>query len=451
MNDSPANEASPRSSRFGWARRGVAVLSGVALAFTVLLAGGGPSSASQRPSSWVSTWGTGVTGVPAREPGYPDGRIASLDDQTLRQVVHTSVGGRALALRLSNEHGTEPLRIGEVRVAVRQGTSGTAIDPATDRVVTFAGDEAVTIPAGAPYRSDPVDLDVPADADLVISMYVPERTPVTTAHCYAMQVNEIAAGNVTGARTVEPVAETAQWLFLSGVDVVRDRPRSAAVVVLGASLSDGVGTSEGANRRWPDLLSDRMRDDRRTPDLGVVNAGIAGNRLLHDPNPPAGQQAEAYAAYFGPSGLRRFGTDVLERAGAEYVIVDLGTNDLAQPSAGSAVPEETVTAAQIIAGHRQLVARAHAHGLKAYGATIAPFKGAKFGFWTEAIEIERQAVNHWIRTSGVYDGVIDIDAAVRDAADPLRLNPGYDAGDHIHLNDAGPAAVADAVPLSLFR
>lgn len=447
----------PRSSRLGWSRHGVAVLAGLALAITAIVSGVGSSSASERGldarpghGSWVATWGTGVTGVPERAPDYPDGRVSHVDDQTLRQVVHTSVGGHALALHLSNEHGDMALRIGEVRVALRQGTSGTAIDPATDRVVTFAGSEAVTIPAGAPYRSDPVDLDVPADADLVISMYLPDRTPVTTAHAHAMQVNQIATGNVTAAPTVDPVAETAQWMFLSGVDV-QARPRSAAVVALGASLTDGVGTSQGVNRRWPDLLFDRMRADGRTPDSGVVNAGIAGNRLLYDPNPPAGQDVEAYAAYFGLSALRRFGTDVLARPGVEYVIVDLGTNDLAQPSSGSAIPEEAVTAEQIISGHRQLIARAHAYGLQVYGATIAPFKGARFGFWTEEIEAERQTVNRWIRTSGEYDGVIDVDAAVRDAANPLRLNPAYDAGDHIHLNDAGTKAVAHAAPLSLFH
>jgi lysophospholipase L1-like esterase len=264
--------------------------------------------------------------------------------------------------------------------------------------------------------------------------------------------NEIAAGNVAGADAVTPVAETTQWLFLSGV-AVQARPRSASIAVLGASLSDGVGTTEGANRRWPDLLSDRMRQRRRTRNLGVLNVGIGGNRLLHDPNPSVGQAAEAYAAYFGPCGLRRFGTDVLARPGVEHVIVDLGTNDLELLSSGSAVPQETVTAEEIIAGHRQLIARAHAHGLRAYGATIAPFKGAKFGLWTDAIEAERQAVNEWIRTSGEYDAVIDVDASVRDQAHPLRLNPAYDAGDHIHLNDAGiprrgRSDTAVALPLS---
>ncbi|MFC5823544.1 SGNH/GDSL hydrolase family protein [Nonomuraea insulae] len=284
-----------------------------------------------------------MTGVPDQGPGEGDGRVTHLEDQTVRQVVHTSVGGDALTLRLSNEHGDKALRLGAVHVAA--GTGGTDIDPASDREVTFGGRRVVTLPAGARIVSDPVELDVPPDADLVVSLYLPERTEVTTVHRYALQVNAVADGDVTGDRTVTPVAAPDHWMFLSGVNV-RALPRTSAVVALGDSVSDGVATTAGANHRWPDLLSDRMRADRRTPDLGVANAGIAGNRLLHDPNPPAGQPVEAYAAYFGPSALRRFPGDVLGQAGAEHVIVLLGTNDLGQPGLSAAVAE-TVTAEQL--------------------------------------------------------------------------------------------------------
>ncbi|MBF8193537.1 SGNH/GDSL hydrolase family protein [Nonomuraea sp. K274] len=400
-------------------------------------------------ASWVSTWATGVTAVPDKAPDYPDGRITYLEDQTVRQVVHTSVGGDALTLRLSNEHGDEPLRLGAVHVAARAGTTGTDIAPATDRRVTFGGKRAVTLPAGARVVSDPVKLDVAPDADLVISLHLPERTEVSTVHQYALQVNAVADGDVTGARTVTPVAAPEQWMFLSGVNVAA-RPRTSAVVVLGDSISDGVETTIGANHRWPDLLSDRLRADRRTPDLGVANVGIAGNRLLHDPNPPAGKPAEAYAAYSGPSALRRFRGDVLDQPGTEHVIVLLGVNDLGQPGLSAPV-EEAVTAEQLIQGHLRLIARAHARGLKIYGGTVTPFKGPGFGFWNEKIEAKRQAVNRWIRTSGAYDAVIDFDAAVRDPAQPLRLRPDYDSGDHLHLNDAGAQAMATAVPLRLLR
>ncbi|MEV0622012.1 SGNH/GDSL hydrolase family protein [Nonomuraea sp. NPDC050404] len=396
-----------------------------------------PSAATVPRPRWVATWAAGMTAVP--EPA------TYLEDQTVRQVVHTSVGGDALTLRLSNEHGDGPLRLGAVHVAARAGSTGTDIDPAGDREVTFGGRQEVTVPAGARVVSDPVRLDVAPDSDLVISLYLPERTEVGTVHRYAMQVNAVADGNVAGAGTIRPVAAPSQWMFLSGVNV-RTRPRTSAVVVLGDSLSDGVATTVGANRRWPDLLSDRLR----ASGPGVANVGIAGNRLLHDPNPPAGQPAEAHAAYFGPSALRRFPGDVLGQAGARHVIVLLGANDLGQP--GSSAPvSETVTAGQLIQGHRRLIAKAHARGLKAYGGTVTPSQGARFGFWSEEIEAKRQAVNHWIRTSGAYDAVIDFDAAVRDPARPLRLRPAYDSGDHLHVNDAGAQAMAAAVPLRLFR
>ncbi|WP_345570905.1 SGNH/GDSL hydrolase family protein [Nonomuraea rosea] len=439
MTDQPFRFSS-RSSR-----RALALLGGCALLGAV-----STPAAAQSPGHgrWVGTWAAGVTAVPDRAPGYPDGRIAYVEDQTVRQVVHTSVGGDALTLRLSNEHGDEALRLGAVHVAARAGAGGTDIDPATDRTVTFGGNRAVTLAAGTRIVSDPVALDVAPDADLVISLYLPGRTEVSTVHQYALQVNAVADGDVTGARTVTPVAAPEQWMFLSGVSV-RARTRTSAVVALGDSLSDGVTTTAGANHRWPDLLSDRLRAGR-SPDLGVANVGIAGNRLLHDPNPPAGQPVEAYAAYFGPSALHRFERDVLGQPGAEHVIVLLGANDLGQP--GSSAPvAETVTAGQLIQGHRRLIARAHARGLKIYGGTVTPLKGAQFGFWSEEIEAKRQAVNRWIRTSGAYDAVIDFDAAVRDPAQPLRLRPDYDGGDHIHLNDAGAQAMAMAVPLRLLR
>lgn len=411
----------------------------------------GPGS-GDRPgrSAWVATWGTALTGVPDRSPDYPDDRIAHLANQTVRQIVRTSAGGRELTIRLSNEHGDEPLQIDEAHVAVRHGTEGTAIRPATDRTVTFGGTEAVTIPAGGRYRSDPVDLDVPADTDIVVSIYLADPTPVSTVHQYSLQTTQIAAGNATGARSVTPVAETSQWLFLSGVSV-RRRGNRSSIVTLGDSLTDGFGTTPETGQSWPEQLYNRLRADRRTPDHGIANAGIGGNRLLHDPNPPAGSPSEPYAAYFGPSALHRLETDVLTRPGIEYLIVNLGVNDLALPSSGAAPTEETVTAHQMIQGLHQLITRARAHGVTVYGATITPFKGAKFGFWSEEIEVKRQAVNEWIRSSGEYDAVIDFDAALRDEQDPECMDPAYDSGDHIHPNDAGARAMAEAVPLHQFR
>ena len=364
----------------------------------------------------------------------------------MRHVVHLSLGGDELRVRLSNEFGTEPLVIGEVRVARREGTgASTATVPGTDRRVTFSGHPSATVPAGAPLVSDPVPLRVGDGGDLVVSIYLPQRTPVTTLAAFAYQENVIANGNVTASRTVTATATVTQDLFLTGVSVHR---RSGAIVALGDSITNGANTQTNANHRWPDLLAARLRAARL--DRGVVNLGVSGNRLLHDPNPPAGSDAVGYAAYFGQSALRRFDRDVLAQPGARYLVVLIGVNDLGHP--GTTAPaSEVVSAADLIAGHRQLIARAHQAGLRAYGATILPFQGDTFGFYSPENERKRQELNAWIRRGREYDGVIDFDAVMRDPAQPLRLNPAYDSGDHLHPNDAGMAAMAAAVPLRFFR
>jgi lysophospholipase L1-like esterase len=376
----------------------------------------------------------------------PPAGPAVLENQTVRHVVHTSIGGDELRIRLTNEFGETPLRIGEVRVAVRAGSgAGTDTVPGTDRRVTFGGRGAVTVPAGSPCVSDPVPLRVSDGADLTVSIHLPGRTEVTTQFAFAFQENAVAAGNVTAARRITPTSAITAVYFLSGVSV---RTRGSAVVAFGDSITNGANTANNANHRWPDLLAARLHAARL--DRGVVNLGVAGNRLLHDPNPPAGSPAEGYAALFGQSALRRFDRDVVAQPGAEYLVVLLGVNDLGHPGT-SAPPDEVVSALDIIWGHRQLITRAHQAGLRAYGATILPFKDDTLGFYSAENERKRSAVNDWIRHGGEYDAVIDFDAAVRDPADPLRLLPAYDSGDHLHPNDAGMAAMADAVPLRLFR
>ena len=417
----------------------LALASGAAVAATVSAA---PAQAASRPGEsppWTGTWAAAPSTVP---PGPP----TVLEHQTVRHVVHVSAGGERLRIRLTNEFGDQPLVVGEVRVARRAGSgASTAIRPGTDRPVTFSGRTEVTIPAGAPLVSDPVHLHVPAGADLTVSLYLPRRTPVTTLAAFAYQDNVIAAGNVTAAAQVTPGAVVQQNLFLSGVSVAS---AAGAVVTLGDSITNGADTDANLNHRWPDLLAGRLR--AAGIDRGVVNVGVSGNRLLHDPNPPAGSDAEAYAAFFAQSALRRFDRDVLAQPGAEHLIVLLGVNDLGHP--GTAAPAaETVSAADLIAGHRQLIARAHQAGLRAHGATVLPFKDDTLGFYSAANERKRAALNHWIRTGGEYDSVVDFDAAVRDRTDPLRLAPAYDSGDHLHPNDAGMAVLAAAVPLRLFR
>jgi lysophospholipase L1-like esterase len=349
------------------------------------------------PRSWVGSWASVPTSTPATA-------TTQLRDETIRQVVHTSIAGDQLRLRLTNEFGEQPLHIGEVRVALR-----------------------------LPARTDPV-----------VSIYLPETTPVTTVHAFSYQENVLAEGNVTADRSVTAIEKLTQWYFLSGVSVRAHGRHAEAVVALGDSITDGSETTLNANHRWPDVLAQRLRG------VGVLNAGIAGNRLLHDPNPPPGSEAENYAAFFGQSALRRFDRDVLAHPGVRHVVVLLGVNDLGHPGT-TAPPSETVTAAEIVGAHRQLIARAHTAGLRVYGGTILPFKGDTLGFYSPENEAKRQAVNHWIRTSGEYDAVIDFDRVMRDPADPLRLRSEYDSGDHLHPNDAGMAAMAAAIPVRLFR
>jgi lysophospholipase L1-like esterase len=413
----------------------LALASGAAVAAAVSPAGA--ASAHGRSSGDVGTWGAPPTTIP------PTG-LLTLSDQTVRHVVHISAGGDRLRVRLTNEFGATPLRIGEVHVARRAGTGFDAA-PGTDRRVTFGGHPSALIPAGAPLVSDPVDLRVPAAADLLVSIYLPATTPVTTLFAFSYQDNAIVAGNVTAARQVTPTQTVQQVLFLSGVSV---RSSASAIVTLGDSITNGANTTADLNHRWPDLLAARLR--QAGIDRGVVNVGISGNRLLHDPNPPAGNPAVAYAAYFGQSALRRFDRDVLAQPGASDVIVLLGINDLGHPGT-SAPPSEVVSAEDLIAGHRQLIARSHQAGLRVFGGTILPFKDDTLDFWSAENEQKRQVVNHWIRTSGEYDGVIDFDRAMRAPGDPLHLNPAYDSGDHLHPNDAGMVVMAAAVPLRFFR
>ncbi|MEJ2852960.1 MULTISPECIES: SGNH/GDSL hydrolase family protein [unclassified Saccharothrix] len=401
------------------------------LAVLLLLVPAGAATASGG-RSWVGAWATSPTGVPASD-------TTAFADQTLRQVVHLSTGGREVRVRLSNEFGSQPLVIGEARVG--RGAGGSSVVPGTDRRLTFGGRGSVTVPAGVPVVSDPVPLGVTADSDLVVSVYLPVATPATTVHAFPYQDGYVASGNVTAQPTITPTGVLGKWHFLTGVSVSGGR---ATVVAFGDSITDGAETTRGANRRWPDVLARRLHGR-----LGVVNAGISGNRLLHDPNPPAGHPAEAFAEYFGESALRRFDRDVLAQPGVRHVVVLLGVNDLGHP--GTVAPvEEEVTAEDIIAAHRQLIARAHAAGLRIVGGTITPFKGDTFGFYTPEHEAARQTVNRWIRTSGEYDGVVDFDRALRDPADPQRLRAEYDSGDHLHPNDAGMVAMAGAVPLHLF-
>jgi lysophospholipase L1-like esterase len=374
---------------------------------------------------WVGTWSASPQAAPTAAP---------LNGQTVRQIVRTSVGGERLRVRLSNAYGTGPLVIGSAHVAV--STGGASIAPASDRVLKFNGSPTIMIPAGALAVSDPVKLDVPALGDLAVSIYLPGSVVPATQHSLGSQTNHISVpGDFTAATTLAG-ATTQAYYFLSGIDVRAGR-NARAIVALGDSITDGFASSVDANRRWPNRLAERLQAASRTSRVGVLNAGISGNRVLHD--------------LVGTNALARLDRDVLVQTGAKYVVVLEGINDFGIPGLFG-LSAEVVSAEQVIQGHRQIIDRARALGLKVYGGTLTPFEGTNFpGYFSAAGEAKRQAVNHWIRTSKAYDAVIDFDRVVRDPAQPTRLLPAYDSGDHLHPNDAGYRAMADSIDLGLFR
>jgi lysophospholipase L1-like esterase len=412
-----------------------------------------PPPAIAQPGShdehWVGTWGSAPAGPPLQA------QLMTFSDQTLRLIVHTSIGGSRVRIRLSNELGTTPLRIGAVHIARRQ--SGAVIVPGSDRALTFGGAESITIPPGAPVLSDPVDLEVPAVSDLAVSLYLPGQVQANTIHATAFQTNYVSLpGNFAGAAALPTDHTITSWPFLTEVDV--DAPGSGAVVAFGDSITEGANTAADANHRWPDLLALRLQTTRDLVNgaqtghaalvgvdgrLGVVNRGIGGNRLLRDP----GEKP-----LYGKAALARLDRDVMATAGAQYVIVLIGINDIGHPGLGAIPLSDTVTPQDLIAGFRRLIARAHEAGMPVYGATITPFEGTPFpGFYTPEKEAVREAVNQWIRSSDEFDAVIDFERAVRDPAHPARMLPAYDSGDHLHPSDLGMQAMANAIPLELFR
>jgi lysophospholipase L1-like esterase len=376
---------------------------------------------------WVGTW---AASPQIQMPGTAP--IAFAAQTTLRQIVHTSIGGSEVRVCLSNEIGSQPLVVGAARIALR--STGAGVVAGSDRPLTFGGRASITIAPGAPALSDPVRLDVPALSDLAISLHLPEAVTATTFHGVALQTAYVApAGADHTAAAVLPAGTTLQsWAFLTGVNVAA-RPRAAAIVALGDSITDGVQSTADANRRWTDILAQRLQARRGADDLAVLNEGINGDRLLSEGS-------------FAPNVSKRFDRDVVARAGVRYVAVLVGINDIGHSALGDG---PVLTAADLVAGYRQLIARAHEKGLVVYGATLTPMGGSRYDV-ADAEEL-RAAVNEWIRNGGEFDGVIDFDRVTRDPAQPRRLLPLYDSADHLHPNDAGYRAMGEAVPLQLFE
>jgi lysophospholipase L1-like esterase len=429
----------------------------------ILLVGLTASSQSQNKHKsserWVSTWataqqlapatfpGAGRGGSPAQEPPrpqsapqqQPDGRSspsitfsapAALEDQTVRMVVHTSLGGRRIRVNLSNGQGMPLVHIDSAHIAIHKG--GGAIVFGTDRTITFNGKPSCVLLPGVLMVSDPIDMEVPPFSDLAISLYVPHRTDSPANHMLGMHTAYISKGNATGKEVMPEPTIMFAYLWLAGIDVLA--PENAfTIVALGDSITDGYATTLDANRAWPALLAKRLNSSKDLQHIAVVNQGISGNQVLRDG--------------FGISALARFDRDVLSIAGVKWVILLEGINDI--NIRGRVDGPDAVTSEDLIAGYRQIIERSHTHGIRVVGATLTPEEGVPT--MSERGEQIRQTVNQWIRTSGLFDAVVDFDAVIRDSSRPIRVRPEFDPGDHIHPNDTGNQAMADAFDLKLFQ
>lgn len=401
----------------------------IVFAFTLAVLPVAPVFAKAPATAWVPTW------YASPEPaGTPDAKIS---DKTLRQIVRVSAGGTSVRLRLSNAYGATPLKLEDIHVAKRM--NGSRIDTATDQTVTFNGHNGVTVAPGAYVLSDPLAMKVAADSDLAVSFYVPGETPLATVHDIQRGALYVADGRASSTaelpeiKTDIGIGNAFPWLAeieVSGTD-------TQAIITFGDSITDGYGITPDQGRTWPELLSRRLYE--AGIPLSVVNAGLSGNRLLHH-----GQWAR-----FGDGGLARFDRDVLAQPNVSAVIVLIGINDLGHAQ-GPGSPEY-VSAEDLIDGLSQTAARAHERGLKIYAATLTPFIGTVFeGYYSDEKESRRQTINAWIRHQTVFDGIIDFDKAVETPDAPGHLRPDYDVGDHLHPNDAGAAAMAEAIPLGFF-
>ncbi len=401
-------------------------------AIIVAFAGAAMAMAARVAPAWVPTW------TAAMQPPFPR-KPERFEDETVRLFVRTSVGGERVRLVLSNRFGKTPLRIGALRIA-RAGDD-LRIAPATDRRVTFGGQGATTIAPGRTATSDPIDLSVPSGTRLAVSIYFPERTPVSTTHVLALQTGLVARGNRVADFPITPDRSISDRPFLAAVEVTGDPAR--AVYVLGDSGVDGDGSTEESDHRWTDYLAAHYSGGDRGRPVAVLNLGLIGNRMLRD--------SPGVAPYFtslGEAALRRFDREVPAAARGSCLVVRLGLNDI---GFGGIYPagSRPVAARELIAGYRALVLAAHRRGMRVVGTTITPFEGDETpGYYTPAKDRVREQVNRWMRSAGAFDGLADLDRVLRDPDHPSRLLPRYDSGDHLHVNDQGYKVSAEATDLS---
>jgi lysophospholipase L1-like esterase len=414
------------------------------LACAALLLAGQVPARAQAAEHWVGSWAA------APQPAFP-GPQERYTGRTLRLVVHASIGGERWRIRLSNTYGKTPLRIAGAHLARRR--HGADIDPDSDRPLTFGGHPGVVIAPGATVTSDPVQLTMLPLSDLAVSLHARGTLVADTTHSLAQQTSYVTRVPVDAlaAAHFPRAKEIGDWPFLTGVEVdAADAADASAIVAFGDSWIDGDGSTPDANARWTDALAARLqRAGGACARVAVLNEGLIGNRLLHGSPEHVMTKAPDFGRALGESGLARFDRDVLQQAGAKVVVIHLGTNDLGL-AGGVAPASELPSLEAFVAAYRELVERAHRAGLRAIGTTLTPVEGvtALPGYDTPDKEALRQRVNEWIRNSGTFDAVVDVDQVVRDPAHPARLLASLAAPDHLHPTDAGYAAVADAVPLA---
>ena len=384
--------------------------------------------AAARQSAWSGTWGSAQMAVDAKDT-LPQGST----DITLRQLVRTTVGGSRIRIRMSNAFGREPLTISDAAIARAASPGSSRIMPATSRSVTFQGQRSVTIPAGAEFVSDPIAVPVAPLSTLAVSIHLAGLPKVETGHPGSRATSFFAAGDQVSAVDLTRRASADHWYFLSGIDV--QGPSTSAVAVLGDSITDGHGVASNTDTRWTDFLAERLAMSR---PKAVLNLGIGGNRLLADG--------------LGPNALARFDRDILEREGVRHLIILEGVNDLGvlTRDAPAAPQEHRALVRGMIAAYAQMIARAHDRGIKVIGATIMPDGASGYYHPNATNEVDRAAVNAWIRKPGHFDAVIDFDALMRDPAHPDRLRKEFDSGDGLHPSAAGYRFMGRAVPLALF-
>jgi lysophospholipase L1-like esterase len=389
--------------------------------------------AQVRSQVWVASWGA------SQQIPEPQNAVAADDlrDATVRQIFHLSLGGAALCVHVSNAFGTEALHFTDAHIARPVSPSSSSIDPTTDRALTFSGSPDVTVPPGAEFVSDPLDGPVPALTDLAVTFHIDTPPARQTGHPGSRATSYFVHGNFVGAANLLDAKHVDHWYQVSEIDVLA-LAGADSVVTLGDSITDGHGATTNGNDRWTDVLAQRLQATADTRSIGVSNQGIGGNHLLTDG--------------LGPNALARFDRDVLAPAGVRWVILFEGVNDLGGLARnGEVAPAEHATLVKrVLQSYEQMIVRAHAHGLRVYGATITPYVGSDYYHPGPLSEADRQAVNAWIRAAGHFDAVIDFDSVVRDPQHPDRLLPAFDCGDHLHPSPAGYRAMGEAVPLSLF-